>query len=204
MESWIRWGWYAKIHGLQNVYHSDTIYNPFSQYLLWAYAGFFPSEEALRSGIWGLKYLSFAADIIGVYFVWLWINKKHPFSYLLLFSLLNIAFYFNGVFWGQIDGIMSLFMFLSIYYLWQKKANLGAVFLALALGMKLQAIIFIPVFGLLIFVLYPKQEWFKKIAMSLAVFLLSLFVLSIPFLTNAANITAFKEKILVQLTFSLM
>jgi len=75
------------------------------------------------------------------------------------FVLFNPAMFFNSSVWGQIDAVFILFAVLCFYYLRKENYWLGALFFALALLIKPQAIMLAPVVGLAyIYALFKKGE----------------------------------------------
>lgn len=75
------------------------------------------------------------------------------------FVLFNPAMFFNSSVWGQIDAVFILFAVLCLYYLRKENYWLGALFFALALLIKPQAIMLAPVVGLAyIYAIFKKGE----------------------------------------------
>ncbi len=64
------------------------------------------------------------------------------------FLLFNPALFFNSSVWGQIDAFFLLFIVLCLYYLRKENFWLGALFFAISLLLKPQAIMLAPVVGL--------------------------------------------------------
>lgn len=79
-----------------------------------------------------------------------------------IFVLFNPAMFFDTAVWGQIDAVFTLFIILTIYYLKKEKYIYGALFFAIALLLKPQAIMFAPVVGLAyVYALFKKGETYK-------------------------------------------
>ena len=78
------------------------------------------------------------------------------------FLLFNPALFFNSGVWGQIDAFFILFIVLCLYYLRKENFLLGAVFFALALLIKPQAIMLAPVVGLCYIYAFFKKGGFVK------------------------------------------
>lgn len=62
----------------------------------------------------------------------------------------NPGFIFNSAVWGQIDGLLTLFMVLSIYYLNKNQLILSSITFAIALLIKPQALFLAPAYILFI------------------------------------------------------
>jgi Gpi18-like mannosyltransferase len=75
------------------------------------------------------------------------------------FVLFSPAMFFNSSVWGQVEAVLILFAVLCLYYLRKENYWLGALFFALALLIKPQAIMLAPVVGLsYIYALFKKGE----------------------------------------------
>lgn len=127
-----------------------------------------------------LKLPSIISDLVLsflIYRVLLHSVSKKIALYGLAFCLFNPVLIFNASVWGAFDGFMTLFLFLSIYYLWQKKLILASVFFGVSVLVKPQAIAIAPVFGLWLLKYFSIPR-----ALKLAIpALLTVVVLSIPF-----------------------
>lgn len=98
-----------------------------------------------------LKIPSIIADLVLSYFIYkqlLTTSSRKIAFYGLIFCIFNPVLIFNASIWGAFDGLLTLFLFLSIYYLAQKKLISSSVYFAIALLIKPQAIAIAPVFGL--------------------------------------------------------
>lgn len=95
----------------------------------------------------------------------------------LIFCLYNPVFIFNSSIWGAFDAPLTLFTFLSIYYLAKKQLVISSVFFAIALLVKPQAVATIPVFGLFILKNFSIPNIVKLFMPSL----LTVIILSLPF-----------------------
>lgn len=94
--------------------------------------------------------------------------------------LLNPAIWINSASWGQIDAFFALFLVAFLYRLSQNKPERAAVWFALAVLIKPQALIFTPV--LLLFFIYRKS-W-KRFLTSLGAGIVTLLVPAAPFFWN--------------------
>ncbi len=95
-------------------------------------------------------------------------------TYLILF---NLSLIFNSAIWGQIDSVLTLTMLLSIYFLKQTKLILSSIFLSIAILIKPQALILLPVFGLY-FLTKPSLKNLFKLSLPA---LITTLLLSLPF-----------------------
>lgn len=93
------------------------------------------------------------------------------------FLLFNPALVFNSSVWGQIDSFFTLLLFLSVYFLTEKKEALAFIFLAISFLIKPQVIFFLPLF----FLYLLREKRAKRFCLSLSLFLATIFVISYPF-----------------------
>jgi len=84
---------------------------------------------------------------------------------------------FDGVWWGQVDTFGVFFVFLTIYFLTQKKLFFATLFITLGFLLKMQNIIFLPLFFLYVWRAYSWKQTVKSISASLLFFAL----IALPF-----------------------
>ena len=97
-----------------------------------------------------IKIIPLIFDFIGVLaFLYFFKNQKKS-IFLPLFLILNLAYLYNTMFWGQVDSIYTTLSLLSIIFALLGNINLAVVFIVFAFNSKLQAIIFLPIFGLVL------------------------------------------------------
>lgn len=147
LQFWRDWSTYMFYHGLQNVYETDADYMPLFQYVLYVYAKICGGPQAIHDNIGYLRLFTLAFDWLGLWYVYLWTGRKIPYYLLVLISLVNIGHSYNTLFWAQVDGIHSTLAFISVYYGYHKKPVLSTAFFILALNMKLQSGVFLPLWG---------------------------------------------------------
>ncbi len=94
--------------------------------------------------------------------------------------LFNPAIVFNSSVWGQIESILTLFLYLSIYFLTLNKPLLSSIFIALAILIKPQAIALTPVYLFYLF-RHPDIRTFAKLTVPA---LTLIFILSLPFFST--------------------
>lgn len=124
-----------------------------------------------------VKIIAIIADILIVYLI-LKIAKKLNVSWgpiLALFYFLNPAVILDGALWGQVDQFGIFLFLLSFYFLFLKKPKLATVIFTIALLMKFQNIIFIPLFFLYIYKEYSFEDVVKSALTALTVFMIVIF-----------------------------
>lgn len=136
-------------HGLLQVYDCGADYLPLYQYVLWIYTKIAGSEAAIAANIHYLKLFTLLIDLLGVWYIYKWIDKKMSYAMLAIILILNIGYSYNSLVWGQVDGILAALVFISFYYADKDRMIESAVFFALALNFKLHAVVFLPIWGLM-------------------------------------------------------
>lgn len=147
---WAVWSAHIFHHGLPQAYDAPyNTYMPVYQYILYFFAELQDSEEAIHRNINYIRAITLLFEFAGLWYIYKWVDKKISYHLVVLFAMLNLAYSYNTVIWGQVDGISSALAFIAMYYGTNRKPLLSALFMMLAVNMKLQVIIFIPVWGLL-------------------------------------------------------
>ena len=177
MGTWLGWAGRLSSLGFAKFYSDQTWtqYTPGFMYYLWAIGKVGLVQEM------AIKIPSLFADIsVGVliYSLLKKINSKLALASFFLYTL-NPVVIFDSSVWGQIDGILTLFLFLSAYCLIEKRNfTLSVFFWSVAFLIKPQAIAILPVF--LAAIILKKFKW-REILIAIGVGVFSLFALSLPF-----------------------
>ncbi|MDD5147000.1 MAG: glycosyltransferase family 39 protein [Candidatus Daviesbacteria bacterium] len=128
-----------------------------------------------------LKLPANIADLASAVLIYLIIKRKFSErSALFGFTLyaFNPAIISESAVFGQYNGIAVFFLLLSTYSILIKKApGISSCFAAIAFTFKPQAIVFIPLLGLLIILRTKPLEWLR----SFFIFLVTLFLIYFPF-----------------------
>lgn len=158
---WMDWARDIAWNGLGSIYLNPEVnYHPFILYLLkiytWIDFGNIP-EEAIN----GFKSIVILFDFATLALV-VWLLDRWRKNLLwVLVLLLNPAFWYNTVVWGQTDTIYTFFAFASLVAVLNRQAGLGVILFLLAVNTKMQAIIFLPLLVLLIVKEQQKVDWFR-------------------------------------------
>lgn len=147
-EYWTDWALYIHNHGVTNIYNNPTAnYHPFYFYIIWIYDLVQGSEFYIRENIYYLKFFPLIFDFLPLVVLCCFrqrlVEEKIPYMYLLL----NIAYLFNSYIWGQVDSIYTSLSFLALVCAFRLPVTSAFLF-ALALAMKPQPIVYIPVIGI--------------------------------------------------------
>lgn len=168
--------------GILNFYSDQiwTNYTPGYLYIL-SLLGFIKNLFSINDTFFYLilKLPSIIAEIYLAFFIYQQIVKKSLFwaRITAIAILLNPALIFNSSIWGQVDGILTLFIFISIYFLYNNQLIFSAIFIAISFLIKPQAIAVLPVFAFFTISNLRFSTFFKF----LLPFSTTLFVFSLPF-----------------------
>jgi len=147
MGTWLAWAKRMAELGPSHFY-SDTVwtqYTPGFLYWLWIIG-----KLGLVNPL-AIKIPTILADMLVGYLIWKIIRKTDISfaNFAFIFYVLSPVAILNGSIWGQIDGILTLFMFLSVFVLLEMKRNyLSWIFASMAFLIKPQAIAIYPLLGI--------------------------------------------------------
>jgi dolichyl-phosphate-mannose-protein mannosyltransferase len=177
MASWLGWTHKLATGGFAAFYSLNdwTQYTPGYLYYLWLIGKIgWVNELAIKIPV-------ILADIATGFLIYLLVKKVDKTLAVASFFLytLNPVVIFGGSVWGQIDGILTLFLFLSAYFLIEKENLVWSVFFwSVAFLIKPQAIAVLP--AILMVSLIKKIKWREVIG----AFLVGggvIFAFSLPF-----------------------
>lgn len=181
---WINWSTYAFNHGLAHVYKSGTDYLPLYHYILYIYGSLQGSEENIIKNIHHLKLVTLCFEAGSALLLYHVLNEKFKNSWkALLFSLmyfLNFAVLYNSIIWGQVDGIFTFFVFAAVFAAMKRKLFLSLLMFLLALNMKIQSVIFLPLVAALLLPVL-KEYRFIRILMYVAALMIIQTLIVLPF-----------------------
>lgn len=176
MNTWLSWARRMVEFGPSGFYSESiwTQYTPGFLYWLWMGGSLNWLSELM------VKIPTILADILVAGLIWQILKKRGRklANWSFFLYVLNPMVIFNGSVWGQIDGIFTLFLFLSVYFLLEKRNSLlTGLFWSVAFLIKPQAIVLLPP---LIF-LGVKRFSFKEILKGGVAAFATIFTLSMPF-----------------------
>lgn len=143
--------WAISIHrtGLSNTYNSTINYFPVYVYMLYLYDLLQGTEANIIHNINNIKLFFVFFDFLPLFILCGFRQKILNFKIPHLFLLLNIAYVFNSMVWGQIDSIYTNLAFLAIVTAVRYPIS-GVLLYLLALNTKQQAIEFLPIMGVVL------------------------------------------------------
>jgi Gpi18-like mannosyltransferase len=179
---WPRWSSYAFEHGLSQIYNSDTNYMPFYLHGLYWFGKLQGSKELIYANSYQLKYFFLLFDFGGAIAIAWALRKYYTRQFAEYMLLFNIGYLYCTVIWGQLDSVPTTIAVLAIICLFERKLLWAAFFCTLSVYVKLQTIIFLPFFAiLLVYQLVRKFDKWLTIKMLGISLLTQLWLLS-PFI----------------------
>lgn len=180
MGFWRQWALEIHRNGLANAYNSSINYFPVYLYGLYFYDLLQGTEANIAANINNIKVLFLMFDFLPLVVLCAFRQRLLRYKIPYLFLLLNVAYVFNSLVWGQIDSIYTSLSFLAIVVALQYPVA-GTLLYLLALNTKPQAIVFFPVLAAIL--LYKVRDW-KTVFTTVVLCVLAQLVLLIPFLFN--------------------
>jgi len=181
------WGNFLINHSPTEIYHQTPCnLPPFWIYILWFFAQVHHliAQQPLLMTSEAIKMPGVFADLaIGLVIFYFLLKKgvKEKIALLAsLFFILNPFVVYNSSIWGQLDSTYTFFALLAFVLLDKRKVGWASIFLALSFLTKLQGVIFV----LLFFFLVIKKFGFQKTIFSIILFLLTIFIVILPFFLN--------------------
>ena len=150
MGFWRQWALQIHQHGLANTYNSTINYFPVYIYGLYIYDVLQGTDANIAHNINSIKILFVCFDFLPLVVLCAFRQKLLTFKIPHLFLLLNVAYVFNSMVWGQIDSIYTNLAFLAIITSILYPVG-GLLLYVLALNTKPQAIEFLPVMAIILF-----------------------------------------------------
>ncbi len=180
MGYWREWALHIHRHGLNNAYAAGSPINyfPVFVYALKVFDLLQGTEANIIRNINDIKILFVCFDFLPVVVLCAFRQKILSFKIPYLFLMLNIAYVFNSMVWGQIDSIYTNLAFLAIITAICYPVA-GVLLYLLALNTKQQAIVFLPIMFTVL--LYSVRN-FKTIILGLAAAAVLQAVILLPFM----------------------
>lgn len=180
MGYWREWALTIHRNGLANTYNSTINYFPIYIYGLYLYDLVQGTEANIIHNINNIKVLFVFFDFLPIVVLCAFRQKILSYKIPYLFLLLNIAYFFNSMMWGQIDSIYTNLAFLAIVCGIAYPVA-GTLLYLLALNAKPQAIEFLPVIAVVL--LYGFRS-IKSVAIAVISAVALQLVILLPFIST--------------------
>lgn len=185
MMFWLDWSRYISEHGFSHVYdNKDCNYLPAYLYILWAHVKLQGNHVDIGDNLYTIKYFTLIFDVAAAVLTVRYVKEIADKTYYSLLLMFNVAFIYNTVFWGQVDAIFTFFGFAALLSAIEQRVILSIICLFIALNFKLQALIFIPVTGIILLPNFLSFNGIKRILTGITIsFVLQVFIL-MPFILS--------------------
>ncbi|CAN5127604.1 hypothetical protein BH09BAC1_BH09BAC1_24070 [soil metagenome] len=177
------WNWWSDeilLHGIAHINSNGSNYPPLIHYFFWVFAKINGSVESINHNLKYVKLIPLAFDFIGALSLFFLMPRFKRDWFAPLFLLLNIAYLYNSYCWGQVDSIHTTLTLIAFIFALKERAAFSLLFFVLAVNMKVQAIIFLPLLGLLLLPTFIAQP--KNIATALGTAILVQLLVLLPFI----------------------
>lgn len=176
--AWRGWALYIHDHGIGHIYESDANYPPLIMYFLYIYNLIQGSAQKIAENIYYFKMVPLFFDFLPVVILLIFRKTYELKKGYYFFLLFNIAYLYNSIIWGQLDSIHSNLILTAIFISFRYPVISMMIFI-LALNMKIQAIVFLPIF---LICLISKTSSPKHFSKSILAGMLMQIVLVSPFI----------------------
>lgn len=185
MMFWMNWARYMRINGLTNIYEitePKCDYFPMYLYVLWIHGKIQITMTNLQDNLYTIKWFTLIFDFLGAYLAVWFVKDPIKKVALFIFLMLNIAYIYNTVQWGQVDAIFSFFGFAAIIAAMERKIIISILAFLFSINFKLQAIVFIPLLGLLLLPHILTKKGRKQILIAILLAIVLQIIILFPFI----------------------
>jgi Gpi18-like mannosyltransferase len=194
--SFIPWFDYLVIHGgwqgikdLVNGAPNSPIYS-YSPPYLYLLAIAIPLNR-IFTAVDVLKIVSTLFDFISAFYIYKIIEIKFPFGLLKWVGFFAVCFaptvFINGAYWGQCDGIFTAFLVTSLFFVFTRKPALSLIFFSTAIAFKVQALVFAPLFIVLLFRKKIRWQLFFWVPTTYLLWMFPAYLTGYPLLGSITN-----------------
>ncbi|HQV78871.1 MAG TPA: hypothetical protein PLJ42_07355 [Chitinophagales bacterium] len=147
---WLNWSNYIFKNGFTNIYNSGCNYQPAYLYFLYLHTKIQGNLTDIQDNLYTLKYYTLIFDFLAAFFAVWFVKVEIKKVFYFFFLMFNVAFLYNTAFWAQVDSIYTCFGLIAIVAAIERKIIWSCIAIGIALNFKLQALVFIPIVGLIL------------------------------------------------------
>jgi Gpi18-like mannosyltransferase len=138
-------------NGLNRIYepNNGVDYMPVYLYCLKIYTLFVPEYESISNHYYLIKGFILFCDMLVVLIIASSVKDREKKLVVFVVGFLNIGFLYNNLGWHQVDGILTFLLLISFLFIRKAKIFYSIIVYCIALNFKFQAIVFLPIYGLL-------------------------------------------------------
>jgi len=184
IDFWNRWAFKISTSGLFSIYltQKDFNYPPILGYILKIIFIDCKTFYDISHYAYRLKIFTLFFDFFPLYFAYKYVKFVKIDIKVLLYFLMNIALFYNTMFWGQIDAIYTCMCFVAITAIILNKNIIGIPTFVLSLLVKLQGIVFLPLVFLLVLFNIINYKKLKEVLIGFGISIILIFIISYPFI----------------------
>ncbi|MDB5227475.1 MAG: hypothetical protein JWN78_1668 [Bacteroidota bacterium] len=183
MNFWMGWSQYMFHNGFTKIYDMEGCnYLPAYLYFILFHVKIQGTLTNIQDNLYSIKFYTLLFDFLGAYAAVWFVKDEYKKIFYFFFLLFNIAYIYNTALWGQVDAIFSFWGFAAIVAAIERKLIVSVLFLVIALNFKLQALVFIPVVGLLLLPHLLSKEGIKKTVYAVCICAVLQFLILFPFI----------------------
>jgi Gpi18-like mannosyltransferase len=188
----VKWSQAIKMNGISLIYQPENTvdYLPGFLYVLQIYTWFVNDVNAIPQTIYYVKLVPLFFEILVILVMCSFFKTKIQQTFFFLLGAFNVAYFYNTMAWFQIDGWVASMMFFSVFAALNNRLFWSLFLFMLAINIKFQAIIVLPVLGL--YWLSQIKTLKQLLTAILIVVVTELLVLS-PFIVNGSASVVFQN-----------
>lgn len=182
-DDFLSWFSTAAAHGIRPFYSDSgwTDYPPFNVYIFWFFGSI--ANAVSKAGISAVSIVKLAPNLFDLgtaALIYFFVRRQASFKMAIAATALyafNPAVIYDAAVWGQYDAIYTFFLVLSLMLALRSKPLFSAAAFALGILTKPQGIALAPLVAFLIY----KKNGLKQMLYSLMAFVVTVFVVILPF-----------------------
>ena len=146
---WTMWCELILNNGLKELYEGKIDYPPLYPLILYLFASIQGTHEEVVKNVHLLKAITLIFDFSGAFLAVYFVPKSERKRLLPFFLLFNPAYLYNTYLWNQVDAIFTTMCLASLVLAVRQKVSWSLLFFLLAMNVKLQSIVFLPLLALI-------------------------------------------------------
>jgi Gpi18-like mannosyltransferase len=188
----VKWAIAIKMNGVSMIYQPENTvdYLPGFLYILQVYTWFVNDVNTISDTIYFVKLVPLFFEILAVLLMCSFFKSKIQQIFFFCLGAFNVAYFYNTMAWFQIDGWVASMMFFSVFAALNNRLFGSLVLFVIAVNIKFQAIIILPVLGLY---WLSQIKTFKQLLSAILIVVSSELLILSPFLVNGSVTVIFQN-----------
>ena len=188
----VKWAQAIKMNGISLIYQPENTvdYLPGFLYVLQIYTWFVNDVNAIPQTIHYIKLVPLFFEILSILVMCSYFKTKIQQIFFFLLGVFNVAYFYNTMAWFQIDGWLASMMFFSVFAALNNRLFWSLFLFMIAINIKFQAIIVLPVLGLF---WLSQIKTFKQFIIAILIFVVTELLILSPFIVNGSALVVFQN-----------